>query len=95
MTKLLATLPVPDRISGMRRYTFLIPGTLLTLILAQHIPGELKRVTLSPSPDNVIGVSDEMYRTVMRAIAGQLRSAEPKGYLRKFWNGPDPRKKVT
>jgi hypothetical protein len=91
--KLLAMLPMADRINGMRCYTFLIPGMMLTLILAQHIPAELKRVTLSPSPDNVIGLSDEMYRRWMGAIAGQLKSADPKGYLRDFWNGPDPRKK--
>jgi hypothetical protein len=89
--KLLAMLPMSDRIHGMRSHTFLIPGMILTLILAQHIPVELKRLALSPSPDYVIGVSDEMYRAWIRAIAGQVRSVEPKGYLQDFWNGPNPR----
>jgi hypothetical protein len=89
--RLLAMPPQPDRIGGMRSYTFLMPGMMFTLILAKHIPDNLKRVTLKPSAENVIGISDEMYRTCMRAIAGPLRSARPKGYLRDLWNGPDPR----
>jgi hypothetical protein len=65
---------MPDRINGMRCYTLLIPGVMLTLILAKHVPRELTNITLSPSPDNVIGVSDEMYRAWISANARELRS---------------------
>jgi hypothetical protein len=47
---------------------------MLTLILAKHVPRELTNITLSPSPDNVIGVSDEMYRAWISANARELRS---------------------
>ena len=50
VAKLLALLPMPDRINGMRCYTLLIPGVMLTLILAKHVPRELTNITPSPSP---------------------------------------------
>lgn len=92
--KLLAVLPMTDRIGGMRCYTFYIPGMIFTLVLAQHIPVEFKQVTLNGSPDRPIGVSDDVYREAMTQVATALKSAHPKGYLQDFWKGPDPRPRM-
>jgi hypothetical protein len=89
--KLLALLPMPHRVNGMRCFTFLIPGIAFTFILANHIPEELKRLVFSPSLERMIAISDEMYGAWIKALGKKLQSVEPKGYLKEFWNGPNPR----
>jgi hypothetical protein len=91
VAKLVAIFPMPDRINGLRCHTFLVPGMIFTLLLGQQVPSAFKALTLTPSVDRFVGVSDAMYQQAMRAAAVAVRNSAPKGYLKGFWNGPDPR----
>jgi hypothetical protein len=90
--ELLMRTPYGDRIAGMRCVSFMIPGILFTLFMAQHIPPVLKLLMLAPSADRVIGVSDAMHHKAMQGVAKVMRAATAKGKLANFLSGPDPRK---
>ncbi len=84
LARLVATLPMPDRLDGIRSYTFLIPGIAFTMILGKHMPSSMREVAFIPSPNRIICISDQIHQKWLEGVAAVIRAAEPKGYLKSL-----------
>jgi hypothetical protein len=87
LARLIATLPMPDRVDGVRSYKVFIPGIAFTMILGKHIPNSISEVAFMPSPNRIICISDQIHRNWLEGVTAVIGAAEPKGYL-KTLRGP-------